>query len=57
VWTKTLEDRNFRWAEQTIVIPESEYGPFGSDTRFRISARVSASNEYQYIDDVELSGW
>jgi hypothetical protein len=57
VWTKTLEDRDFRWAEQTVAIPEGTYGPFGSGAAFRILARVSSSNEYQYVDDVGLSGF
>ncbi|GAB4276342.1 MAG: hypothetical protein Kow0056_06670 [Coriobacteriia bacterium] len=53
VWGKTLEDRQDYWVEQTVTIPDEYATP---DFGFQIRADVSASDEYQYVDDVVLTG-
>ena len=55
VWNKTLEDRVTTWREIALTIDEATYGPFGSNTEVRISARVSSSTKYQTIDDVSMT--
>lgn len=52
-WTEryryTLEGQVASWAQHTVTLPDGI-------TSFRIIGRVSSTSEYQYLDDVQLTG-
>jgi predicted CXXCH cytochrome family protein len=52
LWSKTLEDRNTNYEQVGPVSVPSSY--YSSNMQFQILAYVSASNEYQHVDDVEV---
>lgn len=53
VWQKTLEDQSSTWEDIDLALSDAQYQH--ANFRFRIYADASATNEYQWVDDVQVT--